>query len=222
MKCLLFVIQQKILKGIGQYLIESIWIEEKVKRRGFMTQIYFVRHAHSVYTPEERERPLSEKGRNDAQSVAELLKEEKIDVVISSPYKRAIQTVQGVANQFQLSMKIEEDLRERLLSKEQVEDFEEAIMKVWENPAFSFEGGESNDIAQKRGVKCIQNILKQYKGKNIVVGTHGNIMVLIMNYFDSTYDYHFWKTLDMPDVYKLTFNEESLLSTARVEERTKI
>ncbi len=38
-----------------------------------MTQIYFVRHAHSVYTPEERERPLSEKGRNDAQSVAELL-----------------------------------------------------------------------------------------------------------------------------------------------------
>ncbi|PEP56145.1 MULTISPECIES: histidine phosphatase family protein [Bacillus] len=187
-----------------------------------MTHIYFVRHAHSIYTPEERERPLSEKGRNDAQSVAELLKEEKIDVVISSRYKRAIQTVQGVANQFQLPIQFEEELRERLLSKESVEDFEEAIMKVWENPIFSFKGGESNNIAQKRGVTCIQNILKQYKGKNIVVGTHGNIMVLIMNYFDSTYDYHFWKTLDMPDVYKLTFNEESLLSTARVEERTKI
>ncbi|PEY32295.1 histidine phosphatase family protein [Bacillus cereus] len=187
-----------------------------------MTQIYFVRHAHSVYTPEERERPLSKKGWSDAKNVTHLLKGEDIDIVISSPYKRAIQTVQGVANQFQLPIQIEEELRERLLSKEPVEDFEEAIMKVWENPIFSFKGGESNDIAQKRGVTCIQNILKQYKGKNIVVGTHGNIMVLIMNYFDSTYDYHFWKTLDMPDVYKLTFNEESLLFTARVEERTKI
>lgn len=27
-----------------------------------MTTIYFVRHAHSTYTKEERERPLSEKG----------------------------------------------------------------------------------------------------------------------------------------------------------------
>ncbi|MEH7458339.1 histidine phosphatase family protein [Bacillus sp. JJ1127] len=182
-----------------------------------MTHIYFVRHAHSIYTPEERERPLSEKGRNDAQTVTDLLKGEQIDVVISSPYKRAIQTVQGVANQFELPMQMEEDLRERLLSKEPVVDFEKAIMKIWEDPAFSFEGGESNDIAQKRGVRCIQNILKQYKEKNIVIGTHGNIMVLMMNYFDSKYDFHFWKTLKMPDIYKCTFNEEKLISAVRIE-----
>ncbi|MBO1578536.1 histidine phosphatase family protein [Bacillus sp. XF8] len=182
-----------------------------------MTHIYFIRHAHSTYTPEERERPLSEKGRNDAQTVTDLLKGEKIDVVISSPYKRATQTIQGVADQFELPVQIEEDLRERLLSKEPVEDFEEAIMKVWGNPVFSFEGGESNNVAQKRGVTCIQSILKQHEGKNIVIGTHGNIMVLIMNYFDSKYDLHFWKELEMPDIYNLTFNEEKLISAVRIE-----
>lgn len=182
-----------------------------------MTQIYFVRHAHSTYTQEERERPLSEKGWKDAQTVINLLKEEQIDVVLSSPYKRAIQTVQGVAQHFDLSIQIEEDLRERLLSKEPVIDFEKAMMKVWGNPNFSFEGGESNDLAQKRGIQCIQHILTQYKGKNIVIGTHGNIMVLIMNYFDAQYGFDFWKELEMPDVYKLSFVGEKLISAKKME-----
>lgn len=148
--------------------------------------------------------------------MTDLLKGEQIDLVISSPYKRAIQTVQGVAKQFDLPIQIEEDLRERLLSKESVIDFEEAIIKVWENPTFSFEDGESNYIAQQRGVICIKNILKQYEGKNIVIGTHGNIMVLIMNYFDSKYNFHFWKGLEMPDMYKLTFKKEQLTSAVRI------
>ncbi|EEL51290.1 Phosphoglycerate mutase [Bacillus cereus Rock3-44] len=192
-------------------------IEIENKRRNFMTQIYFVRHAHSTYTPEERERPLSEKGWKDAQTVINLLKEEQIDVVLSSPYKRAIQTVQGVAQHFDLSIQIEEDLRERLLSKEPVIDFEKAMMKVWGNPNFSFEGGESNDLAQKRGIQCIQHILTQYKGENIVIGTHGNIMVLIMNYFDAQYGFDFWKELEMPDVYKLSFVGEKLISAKKME-----
>ncbi len=182
-----------------------------------MTTIYFVRHAHSTYTKEERERPLSEKGWLDAKNITSLLKDEKIDVVISSPYKRAIQTVEGIASVNKLSIQLEEDLRERLLSKDPVEDFHDAIQKVWEDWTFVYEGGESNDVAQKRAVICMQNILEKYKGKNIVIGTHGNIMVLLMNYFDATYDFHFWKTLLMPDVFKLTFHNESLVSVGRIE-----
>lgn len=102
------------------------------------TYIYFVRHAHSIYTPEERERPLSEKGLQMARNVTAVLKQEQIDFVISSPYKRAMQTVEGVAEHFELSIQIEEDFRERLLSKIPVVDFEQAITRVWENPAFSF------------------------------------------------------------------------------------
>ncbi|MEC5236525.1 histidine phosphatase family protein [Bacillus mycoides] len=182
-----------------------------------MTTIYFVRHAHSTYTKEERERPLSDKGHIDADNVIHLLKEEHIDVVISSPYKRAIQTVQGIANTYNLSIQLEEDLRERLLSKEPVTDFNDAIQKVWEDWTFAYEGGESNDVAQRRAVLCMQSILKKYKGKNIVIGTHGNIMVLLMNYFDSKYGFQFWKTLHMPDVYKLTFDNNCFSSAERIQ-----
>ncbi|MGE7884548.1 histidine phosphatase family protein [Bacillus sp. NPDC094077] len=182
-----------------------------------MSTIYFVRHAHSTYTKEERERPLSEKGHLDAEDVTRLLKDEHIDVVISSPYKRAIQTVQGVANIYNLSIQIEEDLRERLLSTEPVADFNVAMQNVWEDWTFAYEGGESNDVAQSRAVLCMQNILEKYKDKNIVIGTHGNIMVLLMNYFDRKYDFQFWKTLHMPDVYKLTFDNDLFISAERIE-----
>ncbi|MGE7889769.1 histidine phosphatase family protein [Bacillus cereus] len=182
-----------------------------------MTTIYFIRHAHSTYTKEERELPLSEKGHCDAENVTSLLKDKHIDVVISSPYKRAIQTVQGIANTYNLSIQIEEDLRERLLSTELVADFNVAMQNVWKDWSFAYEGGESNDVAQRRAVICMQNILKKYEGKNIVIGTHGNIMVLIMNYFNSKYDFGFWKTLHMPDVYKLTLDKNRFISAERIE-----
>ncbi|MCU5484046.1 histidine phosphatase family protein [Bacillus cereus] len=182
-----------------------------------MTIIYFVRHAHSTYTKEERERPLSEKGHCDAENVIHLLKDKHIDVVISSPYKRAIQTVQGIANTYHVSIEIEEDLRERLLSSEPVADFNDAIENVWEDWSFAYEGGESNDVAQRRAVICMQSIFKKYKGKNIVIGTLGNIMVLLMNYFDSKYDFRFWKTLRMPDIFKLNFHNEDLVAAERIE-----
>ncbi|MFK4292228.1 2,3-bisphosphoglycerate-dependent phosphoglycerate mutase [Bacillus sp. RC250] len=175
------------------------------------------RSLYIYYTKEERERPLSDKGHFDADNVIHLLKEEHIDVVISSPYKRAIQTVQGIANTYNLSIQIEEDLRERLLSKEPVQDFNYALQKVWEDWTFAYEGGESNDVAQRRAVICMQSILKKYKGKNIVIGTHGNIMVLLMNYFDSKYGFQFWKTLHMPDVYKLTFDNNCFSSAERIQ-----
>ncbi|PGD06283.1 histidine phosphatase family protein [Bacillus wiedmannii] len=182
-----------------------------------MTTIYFVRHAHSIYTKDERVRPLSEKGHLDVENVTRLLKDKHIDVVISSPYKRAIQTVQGIANTYNVSIQIEEDLRERLLSKEPVTDFNDAVQKVWEDWDFAHEGGESNDVAQRRAVICMQNILKKYENKNIVIGTHGNIMVLLMNYFDSKYDFQFWKTLHMPDVYKLIFDNNCFSSAERIQ-----
>lgn len=182
-----------------------------------MTTIYFVRHAHSIYTKDERVRPLSEKGHLDVENVTRLLKDKHIDVVISSPYKRAIQTVQGIANTYNVSIQIEEDLRERLLSKEPVTDFNDAVQKVWEDWDFAHEGGESNDVAQRRAAICMQNILKKYEDKNIVIGTHGNIMVLLMNYFDSKYDFQFWKTIRMPDIFKLNFHNEDLISAERIE-----
>ncbi len=181
-----------------------------------MTKLYLVRHAHSMYTPEELTRPLSERGKRDASYVTERLKGEDIDVVCSSPYKRAVETVEGIAVHIGQKIKVVDEMRERTLSGSPVEDFEEAISLVWADPGFSLEGGESNLTAQKRGVQGIMNIVEEYNGKNVVIGTHGNIMVLIMNYFDESYDVEFWKGLEMPDIYCLTFENEYLRDVSRI------
>ena len=67
-----------------------------------------------------------------------------------------------------------------------------------------------------RGIKAINDVLNKYKGKNIAIGTHGNIMVLIMNYYDKKYDYLFWKGLEMPDIYKLSFEDAKLISVNKI------
>ena len=186
------------------------------ERVNLLTNLFFVRHAHSTYTPDELRRPLSEKGQTDAELITQILKKENIDYVISSPYKRAVQTVEGVADFFGKEVIIENSFKERILSEGPVENFDLAVTKVWEEPAFSWEGGESNIIAQKRGVEATLKVLERYEGKNIIVGTHGNIMVLIMNFFDKKYDFSFWKELHMPDIYKLTFNGTTLKEVNRI------
>lgn len=170
-----------------------------------VTNLYLVRHAHSFFTPDELGRPLSERGIRDASHVTQLLKNEGIHHVISSPYKRAIQTVEGIAKYIDNEIEIVDAFKERVLSEKPVNDFENAIQKVWEDIDFHWEGGESNRIAQNRGVKATLNVLEKYKGKNIIIGTHGNLMVLILNYFDPSYGFNFWKELSMPDIYRLSF-----------------
>ncbi|MDN7243060.1 histidine phosphatase family protein [Planococcus sp. N028] len=178
-----------------------------------ITNLYFVRHAHSVYTPDELMRPLSEKGMQDARSVAQLLKREFIDHVISSPYKRAIQTVEGIAAS---DIELVNDFRERTLSGGPVPNFDAALQRVWEDEQFAWEGGESNVEAKARGVEKTLELLHTHAGKNIAIGTHGNIMVLIMNHFDAAYDFQFWKKLAMPDIYKLSFEGTKLIEVVRV------
>lgn len=187
-----------------------------------MTTLYFVRHAHSSYTADELTRPLSKRGAGDVPHITNRLGKEAIELVVSSPYKRAIQTVQGIADQLGTEVLLMDDLRERTLTTEPAEDFTLAMTKVWEDPTFAWEGGESNVVAQQRGVRAIQSLLDQYEGKRIAIGTHGNIMVLILNYFDGQYGYTFWKELDMPDVYKVTFKKHELVSVEKLWDRQEV
>ena len=62
-----------------------------------MTTLYFVRHAHSTYSPDERKRSLSDAGQADAIRLLETFKGIPIDRFYSSPYQRAIETIAPLA-----------------------------------------------------------------------------------------------------------------------------
>ncbi|WP_339216583.1 histidine phosphatase family protein [Solibacillus sp. FSL W8-0372] len=188
------------------------------------TEIYLVRHAHSVFDIENEEfRGLSDKGRKDAEKVKEILSSESIDHIVSSSYVRAIQTVESLSKL--INKEIEKDYRFRegcLAAADYIfEDPVEAFKYSMENPDFSYPGGESCNEVKERGLAALNELLHKYKGKKIVIGIHGNIMTNIMHHFDRTYDFNFWKSTTKPDIYKLSISESNqLLNTVRLWEES--
>lgn len=59
-----------------------------------MTTIYFIRHAESDHSIHQDDiRPLTNKGWESRKIVTEFLKDKNIDIAVSSPYKRAVDTI---------------------------------------------------------------------------------------------------------------------------------
>lgn len=165
-----------------------------------------MRHAESPFIGGmERTRGLSDKGKIDAERIVPLLLKEGIDLFISSPYERAIQTIKPLADACEKEITIVEDLRERQIGVFQEGTFKDAKRKVYSDFSFAFEDGESSDDAQKRAIDQLERILHEHAGKTIVLGTHGDIMTLMMNYFDKQYNFDFWQSATMPDIYELRF-----------------
>lgn len=185
------------------------------------TYIYMVRHGESSKLEgSERTRGLTEKGSLDAHRVTDILKTEGIDTFISSPYKRAVLTIEKTANFYEKEILIYENLKECMFSSgNQVISDKEVyplVKKMFSNPDFTLMEGESYKDCQRRVVKVLKEILMDFQGQKIVIGTHGLVMTLMMNYFDKQYGFEFLIHTSKPDIYKLEFNDEQLLNLKKL------
>jgi len=70
-----------------------------------------------------------------------------------------------------------------------IEDFNSFAKKQWEDFDYKLSDGESLREVQNRNIKALNEVLRMYEGKNIVIGTHGTALSTIINYYDSTYGY---------------------------------
>lgn len=184
------------------------------------TFVYMVRHGDSPKVGNERTRELTEKGLEDAQRVTELLKSESINAVVSSPYLRSILTVLGIANHIGQEVIVYEDLKERRFSSDsnRVTDKELAplLEKSFADWNYSLDGGESNAECQHRAIKVLQELLTVFKGKNVVIGSHGGVMTLMMGHYDRKYDLDFLHSTSKPDVYKMEFASNELVDVQKL------
>jgi 2,3-bisphosphoglycerate-dependent phosphoglycerate mutase len=184
-----------------------------------ITEIYLVRHADSDYSSgDEETRTLSERGRIDAASVAELLWHESIQVLCSSPYVRAIQTVEGFADRIGIPIDLDERFRERIFTDQSYisEDPMEAMERGFIEPDFALRGGESNRDVERRGITALNSIIRKYNGKRVAIGIHGGIMAIIMHYYDNQFGIEFLRKLAKPAIYKLTFRNEEYLGAEQI------
>lgn len=182
-----------------------------------MTELFFVRHARVLYTHDDRTRPLSKQGQASVPLVTEAFKSIHLDGIVSSPYDRVLDTIQGVASDKGLKIEQYDDLRERKVAHEFIDDFQTFTNKQWSDFDYHLDGGESLREVQDRGIRVLKSILDKYEGKSIMVGTHGTFLAVQLKYFRPELGFDFWRQIRMPDIYKATFDGHSMIQLERLE-----
>lgn len=164
-------------------------------------EIFLVRHcqAHG----QEADAPLTETGREQAYHLAEFLQKKEIGSIISSPFLRARQSVQPLAEQLGLSVAVDERLGERILCAENHPDWRTMLERTFDDLDLCYPGGESSREAMHRAHFVIQEVIAS-SSANTVLATHGNLLSLLLKHYDDSMGFAQWQGLTNPDVYQLS------------------
>lgn len=150
--------------------------------------IYIVRHGQTDYNVEKRitgqlDIPLNEKGRDDALKLKEKLKDISFDYVFASPLKRTVETAKIATNNQDiiLDRRIIERYNGSLegMVKDEIEkdfDFNDINSKKY--------GIESVRELKARVYDFLDEIIKKYPKKNILIVTHGGVLIVMRHYFE--------------------------------------
>ncbi len=185
-----------------------------------MTTVYFVRHAKPNFgNRDDLTRELTEEGMEDRKLVTAFLWDKSIAAVLSSPYKRAVDTVKDFADAKQLEIKLVDDFRERRVESRWIEDFENFCKSQWEDFDFKLSDGESLREVQKRNIEALWQVLEAYPGKNVVIGSHGTALSTVINYFDSSFGYNEFQAIRnaMPWIVRFSFENNRCLEIEKYD-----
>lgn len=177
-----------------------------------MTHVYFVRHAQPNYNNhDDYARELTEKGLADSKLVTAFLAEKSIDPVFSSPYIRAVDTIRDFTDTYHHEITIIDDFRERKVDSCWIEDFQDFSKRQWENFDYKLTDGETLRECQRRNIAALNDILRQHKDKNIVIGSHGTALSTIINYYQPSFSFADFEKIKglMPWVVHFTFDGEA-------------
>ena len=144
-----------------------------------MTTIFLVRHGETIDNARQimqgqTQGELNEKGRQQAQQVAERLANEPIDAVVASDLHRAIQTAEIIAAPHGLPVRTTELLRERDWGSFTGRFIPDLRGETWPDDI------ESEDALLNRARSFIIYITTTYPGKRVVAVGHGIVNKAIL------------------------------------------
>ncbi|MGE7595792.1 histidine phosphatase family protein [Peribacillus frigoritolerans] len=172
-----------------------------------LKKIYIIRHCEAQGQPSESQ--LTEKGSKQAKYLVDFFSDAKIDRIISSPFLRAIQSVEPLSEKTNIKIEIDERLSERTLSTTDLPDWYEKLKATFNDMELKFEGGESSQEAKDRIVNVVEEVFKSGTGNTVIV-SHGNIISLLLKNYNSDFDFECWKNLSNPDVFQLTSTKNNV------------
>jgi phosphoserine phosphatase len=146
-------------------------------------KLILVRHGETLLNRENRvqgitDTELSDYGRRQADKLAESLKGEKIERIVSSPLRRAYETAMAISKFHGAVIEADRDLQEinhgdfENLTIRELKEKHISVLRQWENDPASvvMPNGESLHDVQRRAWRAISGITET--AKNAVVVTH--------------------------------------------------
>ena len=136
---------------------------------------------------------LNDVGRGQARETGELIKDKKIDLIITSPLKRAKETAESINENFDVEIIEDDRLMERGygtfegMTKEDRQELKEKypeIKYIWSyNQNIKFQDVEPMREFCIRIYSLLDEVVEKYKDKNVLLVTHGGTSVPIKFYF---------------------------------------
>jgi broad specificity phosphatase PhoE len=154
------------------------------------TTLYFVRHGESEANAAGRfagrmDSPLTPRGREQAEAVAEVLSRVGFDHVVSSDLRRARDTAEAIARRHGLRVEVHPDLAEIDVGDAEGKAFEDLRTRPdWTPDSFvQWPGGESLDQAFRRAKGAVDRIVAEHPGRTVCVVGHGGITRILVSHF---------------------------------------
>ncbi len=173
-----------------------------------MGEIYIIRHC--LAQGQSQDASLTQEGKKQAESLVDFFKDIKIDRILSSPFLRAIQSIEPLSTKNNITIEIEERLSERLLSTRDLPDWYEKLQATFIDLDLTFDGGESSKEAMNRIVNVVEEAFALNVASTVIV-SHGNIISLLLKYYDKDVDFQNWKNLSNPDIFLLSKKHKNVI-----------
>ncbi|HEY7417565.1 MAG TPA: histidine phosphatase family protein [Ktedonobacteraceae bacterium] len=168
------------------------------------TTIYLIRHCQT--TGQEPDAVLTAEGERQAEKLADFLSDAPITRIVSSPFVRAIQSIEPLAHRLRLRIETDPRLQERVLSDSSLSNWRENLRQTFEQLDLRFPGGESSREAMQRASAVVHDVLRNPTGVVAIV-SHGNLSTLLLKQFDATIGFSTWERMTTPDVFALHLGE---------------
>ena len=144
-----------------------------------MSQIALIKHSKVTLDPAipPKQWSLSDDGRALCRSLADALKMHKLDLLVSSEERKAIETAELVAGRLHIETHTAPNLDEH--RRPFVPNgFEDTMDRFFAQPTERVFGEESANEARARFAEAINAVLRAYPGRTLGVVAHGTVIAL--------------------------------------------
>lgn len=163
--------------------------------------LIFVRHCQS--TGQAPDAPLTSRGLTDAIELANRLAPFGIDAIYSSPYLRAVQSIEPFAAKHRLAINIDLRLRERELSATPLDDWQDHIRASFKDHDHRAPGGETLREIQLRGLAALADIAAE-RATCAVIASHGQLLSSLLHHMNPAFGFEAWQAMPNPALYRVT------------------